>query len=173
MNTIKAKAKGFTLTEQAVTIVMATIVVGGIGLVLADSQRGWNRMYTRVHGDVVTDAYVARKTFDFICRKSTITKGQLGSSGEFLEVYYYQDPNTSAELDRYARFYVAGEDLLVDHGLFDPGTGNTSISNTVKVAQNVKAAIFSAKGTCVQMVLRLDNDKEFMTLCCSAVRHNR
>ena len=68
------KTKGFTLVELMITALAAVIVIAGAGIILIDSQRGWNKMYNRVHGDVTTDAYVARRAFDTAVRKSTISR---------------------------------------------------------------------------------------------------
>jgi len=161
--------------ELTATIAMAGIVILGIGIVLADSHRGWTRMYSRVYSDVVTDSYVARKAFDAVVRKSSLKRCELGNSGEFVTVYYYQDAN-STELDRHARFYISGEQLLVVYGdgSFDSeGIWQaTSASGPVTLARNVISARFLVDGTSVRMILRLDNGKETMTVTSSAVRHN-
>lgn len=163
------KKRGFTLTELVVTIAMSSIVVLGIGFVLVDSQRGWNRMYDRVYAGVVVDAYVARKAFDATVRKASTKRYVLGLGS--VEVYYYADPN-SDELDKYAKFYVANEQLLADYGDYDESTGNPSRLSTITLANNVTAADFSVDSSCVRMVLTLDNDRERMTVTSSAVRHN-
>lgn len=168
------KPFGFTLMELIVAIAISAIVIFGIGVVLVDNQRGWAGMYNRVNSDVVTDCYIARKTFDSVVRKSTIKRYQLGSSGEFVEVYYYQDPgaNPPTDLDRYARFYTTDDLLKVDYGTLDEATWTTIPSQTVTLASNVNYALFSASGVSLQMALELDNGKEAMTLTCSATRHN-
>ena len=45
---------GLTLVELMVATVLSLIVITGIGIILADSQRGWNAMYNRTYSDVVT-----------------------------------------------------------------------------------------------------------------------
>ena len=164
--------RGFTLIELAVVTAMSTIVIFGIGVVLVDSQRGWHRMYNRVYSDVVTDSYVARKAFDAVVRKSSIKRYELGSNGEFVEVYYYQNLN-STRIDRYARFYTNGEELMVNHGGLDATGNKEGNPSTMTLAHNVEAVYFSVAGNCVQMILMLDNDRETMTVTCSAVRHNK
>ena len=164
------KRRGFTLTEIMVAIAMSTIVIGGIGVVLVDSQRGWHRMYNRVFSDVVTDSYVARKAFDAVVRKSSIKRYGLGSN--FVMVYYYQDSN-STKLDGFAVFSRGGEELQAVYGELDAnGTPLQGSISAMTLARNVAAANFSVAGPCVQMILELDNGKEAMTVTCSAVRHN-
>ncbi len=48
--------RGFTITELMVTVMISTIVMFGIGFMVVDSQRGWNRMYNRVYSDIVPTA---------------------------------------------------------------------------------------------------------------------
>jgi len=62
---------GLTLTELLLTMAISTIVIIGIGVLIVDTQRGWNVMYSRIYADVVTDSYVARRTFDSIVRKAS------------------------------------------------------------------------------------------------------
>ena len=167
--TVKNK-RGFTLTELTVVMAMAPVVILSMGIVLVDSQRGWNQMYNRVYSGVVTDGYAARKTFDTVVRKSSITRERLGN-GE-VEVYYYNDPASSTELDRYARFYADGTELLVDYGELNANGSPKGPRQTVTLARNVEFASFSVAGTCVQMTLRLDNGREALTVMTSAIRHN-
>jgi hypothetical protein len=160
--------------ELTVAISLSSIVLFGIGVVLVDNQRGWAGMYNRVNSDVVTDCYIARKTFDSVVRKSSIKLVQLGSSGQYVEVYYYQNPgaNPPTDLDRYARFYTEDGLLKVDYGTVDEDTWTTIASQTVTLASNVNSALFSASGVSLQMALELDNGKEAMAITCSSMRHN-
>lgn len=164
--------QGVTLIELMVTILISLIVLMAIGLVLVDNQRGYNRMYGRVLGDVVTDAYVARKAFDATCRKASAKRYKLGLDGDFIEVYYYQDAN-SPDINRYANFHRNGDELMVSHGVVDAATWNTqSAYSTVRLARNVSDVKFSADACSMRMVLRLNNGTEAMTVTTSAVRHN-
>jgi len=169
--TVKNRS-AITLIELMITIMVASIVMLSIGFLLVDNQRGYNRMYGRVLGEVVTDAYVTRKAFDATCRKASAKKYRLGLDGDFIEVYYYQDVN-SPEIDRYASFYRRGDELMVDYGVVEAETWNIkSPFSTVRLAKNVRAVTFSADACSVRMVLRLDNGREAMTVTTSAVRHN-
>ena len=58
----------FTLIELMMTILVASVAVLAVSGVVADSHKGYSRMFTRVHGNVETDAYIARIKFDKICR---------------------------------------------------------------------------------------------------------
>ncbi len=164
--------RAFTLMELIVTITLSTIVILGMGVILVDNQKGWSAMYDRTFSDVVTDAYIARDVFAKVVRKSSMKVSAMGSAGEYIQVYYYQDP-AAAIPDRYAKFYVSSGSLLVDYGDLEPGTWNTlSVLSTMTLARNVDSVKFGVIGTSVQMVLSLNNNKEAMTTVCSAVRHN-
>ncbi len=164
--------RAFTLVELMVTIVLSTIVILGMGVILVDNQKGWSMMYDRTFSDVVTDAYIARDVFVKVVRKSSIKVSAIGSVGEFIQVYYYQD-SSAAIPDRYSKFYVSSGSLLVDYGDLEPGTWNTlSVLSTMTLARNVDSVKFDVTGTSVRMVLSLNNNKEAMTIACSGVRHN-
>jgi hypothetical protein len=165
--------QAFTLVELMTATVMAAIVIFGIGIVLVDNQKGWRRMYDRAYSNVVTDAYGARRAFDRVVRRSTIRQPAEGSYGTSVTVYYYENPQSSPALDKYAKFYKSGALLLVDYGDLQPGTWNPQgVPNTMTLARNVESVDFAVEGSAVRMTLTLDNEKEHMTLTSSAVRHN-
>lgn len=159
--------KGFTIIELVIAMAIAIIPIFAIGIILSDSQRGWNSMYERVYSDVVTDSYIARKTFDAVSRKANWERITLAEDESWLEVYYYAN-DASTVLDRYARFYEAEGDLNVEHG--NLGTGE--ILTTQTVCSNVSNCTFKAAGRSVQMILTLDNGEQVLTTISSAVMHN-
>ena len=165
--TIKA---GFTIVELMVSILLTVLVIAGIGIVLADSQRGWNAMYDKTYSDVMTDSYVARKTFDTVIRNASRKNYLLDINGNWLEVYYYADVN-STDLDRYARFSYApdsGDQLNLERGILDPKQTLT----TSTVCKNVSNCIFKLDGHAAQMILTLDNGSQNITVTSSAFMHN-
>jgi len=162
--------RGFTLIELVVVLAIAPIVILSIGIVLVDSQRGWNQMFNRVNNGVVNDGYVARKAFDAVVRKSSKIREDLGD-GEVV-LYYYNDPASSTMLDRYARFYAADTELLVVYGKLDSEWNPYEQTSPITLADNVEAVNFYVNGACVQMVLRLDNGSESLIVMTSAIRHN-
>lgn len=167
--------RGFALIEMIQALVMSAIVILAIGVLLYDSQRGWNTMYERVYGDVTIEAYATRKAFDAICRKSSVDRYDLGEDNEFLEVYYYQNDSESTMPDRYAIFYTVGSQLLVEHGDLEEGTYNPdpSLESIVMtLADNVTNAKFFVSGTCVQMIAFLDDGNHSTLVTTSAIRHN-
>ncbi len=164
-----SRRKGVTLIELMITIAMVSIVVLSVGIVLVDTQRGWNNMYDRVHGAVSTDSYVAKKFFDKVVRKSS--KKRYAVSPGNLVVFYYNDLG-STFLDRYTSFQLSGRNLLGNFGTVDSSGVLSDPTNSMVVARNVEAVDFSVSGASVKMVLRLDDGKYSATVMSSAVRHN-
>ena len=156
---------GFTLIELAVTVVASTIVILTIGIILADSHRGWNRMYSRIYSDVMTDSYVARKTFDSVTRQAS--SGAVDVGGTWLEVYYYASADSTV-VDRYARFYQSGDELKVEHGSLDPREA-LSIRT---ICRNVQRCVFKIEGRSAQMILTLNDGSQVVTTVSSAFMHN-
>ena len=162
--------RGFSLTELGVVVVLFSIVLLSMGLVLADNQRGWNQMYDRLTNGLETDGYVARKAFDSVVRKSSMSRDHFGD--DEVDVYYYNDPLNSSYLDRYAKFYKAGTELLVEHGRLDSSGNPTDIIQSVTLCDNVEAVNFSKNGACIQMVLRLSKGSESLVVMTSAIRQS-
>ena len=173
------KRQGFTLVELMVTIVIAAIILMGIGGVLADSHKGWWRMWERENEGIVPNAYRARKTFDRLVRQASIRR-QLVDGEPYLvvgntslTVYYYSAPLTALALDKYATFRLAGSDLVVDYGDLQPGTwepeGNPG---TMVLAEDVQAVEFTVQGTAIRMELTLKTTRQTMTVAVCAYRYN-
>ena len=72
----------------------------------------------------------------------------------------------------HARFDKAGTELLVEHGQLDSSGNPTEIIHTVTLCDNVEAVNFSLSGAAVQMVLRLDDGSESLTVMASAMRQS-
>lgn len=164
---------GLTLVELSVTMLVATVVVAGIGVTMVDSQRGFRQMYERTQGEVTTDAYVARAVFDRICRKASIQRclPAIGALGSFAEVYYYNDANSPSP-DRYTQFRVANGTLLADHGLYNMTTKNKTLVSTETLATNVTDWQFAMQGASVIMTLSLQKGSQPLTVTCASLRHN-
>ncbi len=178
MKTNRTTISGFTLVELMVTILIATIVIIAMGGVLADAHRGYRKTYDRVYGDVTTQAYTSRITFDRICRKSS-SEYKTNTGTNELYVYYYSAIDTTAAPipDRYAHFYTTGGSLMVDQGpavCSDPNNITLQAANiSTPLAINVTSAVFlQPESNCVQMILTLDDGKHGLTVTCSSVRHN-
>jgi len=159
--------KGLSAIELMVAVVFLALAIAAIGIVLADSHKGWARMYNHVYSDVVTDGHVARRIFDSIVRKSSRNHILVDPGGTWAEVRYYAD-SSSTDFDRYARFYQSGEKLLIEYGTLDPA----GVLWTQTVCSNVSSCAFSRSGKAVEMILRLDNGSETATVTTSAVAHN-
>ncbi|MHC4088130.1 MAG: prepilin-type N-terminal cleavage/methylation domain-containing protein [Planctomycetota bacterium] len=174
MNINKRKTnrkKGFTIIELMIATGLASTVVVGVGMLLVDSQRGWNRMYSRTYSDISTDSHVARRRFDSTVRNASTQGILLAADGSWVEVYYYSDPNSTI-VDRYARFFTYGDgpcQLLAEHGAVEP----RQILNTETICGNVTSCVFKSAGNSAQMILTLDDGSQSATIVASAVMHNR
>ncbi len=161
--------KGFTSIELMIAVMIGSIIVLGVGMAVADSHRGYTAMYDRMYSDVVTEGYIARKMFDSVIRRSTRTRYLLDAAGNWIEVYYCQDPNSTI-VDRYARFYTANGDLNIEYGSLNP----RQTLSTHTVCENVAGCIFfRGAGRSAQMVLTLDNGSQTITVVSAAVMQNQ
>ncbi len=160
--------RGFTLVELMITAVIMVIVAFAIGVVIVDSQSGWNVMYDRINSDVVTDGYVARKKFDAVMRSASREKFVLDGAGGWIEINCYADYDSTVA-DRYARFYVADGDLNLEYGQLEP----RATLDVETVCGNVSGCTFKQVGRSVQMILTLDNGTQTNTVVSSAVTHNQ
>ncbi|MBN2269564.1 MAG: hypothetical protein JXN61_03065 [Sedimentisphaerales bacterium] len=167
-----ARRAGFTITELMVTVVIAVIVLFAIGVVIADSVRGWQKTYDQVYADVRTDSYVVRAAFDGIVRKAVGYMHQVDPAGTWLEVYYYSN-NYAPQIDRYARIFYASGMLMVDYGTYTLGANPpTSSLRTDIICENVSSCVFRDDGRSAQMILTLDDGSQSVEVTTSAVMHN-
>lgn len=163
------KPSGFTLTELMITTAVAAIVVLGLGFVLADSNRSWQKMYESTNSDFTISAQIVRKTFESVVRKASSQSIQISSNGREVKVYYY-DSSESSELDCYASFYFRFNKLNVDYGSLV--SGSEVWESTQTLCSDVSSCVFTNTGDGVQMVLCLDDGYESITVVSSAVAHN-
>jgi hypothetical protein len=170
---IKNRNGGFTLVELILGVLTSLIIILTVGIVLADSHKGWHTMYDRTYGDITTGGYVAKSAFDMVIRKSSISAKMpvVGSTGEYIEVYYYAS-SSSTTPDRYARFYKKGDSLYVDYGPLDKSGLSLNAKNTVELAKAVKSVHFSGIGTYIQIVLTLGDDSRTLLGTCATNRHS-
>ena len=160
--------RGFTLIGLMIAAVLVLIPIFAIGVVLVDNQRGWQAMYNRVYSDVATDSYVAGKVFDATVRKASWEKLLLDDAGNWIEVYYYQDADSTV-VDRYVRFYEADGQLNVKYGRLNPRETLTIQT----LCRDVSGCVFKRTGRSAQMILTLDNGSQTVTVVSSAVMHNQ
>jgi prepilin-type N-terminal cleavage/methylation domain-containing protein len=159
--------KGFTLIELMIATGLASAVIVGVGTVLVDSQRGWNTLYERAYCDVVTDAHVARRTFDRVVRNASSQTISLDEAGTWVEVYTYSDP-CSPVVDLYAKFQAKNGQLSIEYG--DLAGGETLSIDPI--CGNVSSCVFKSSGRSVQMILTLDDGSKSITVVASAIMHN-
>ena len=160
--------RGFTLISLMIATALVVIPILSVGVVLVDCQRAWQAMYSRIFSGVATDSYVARRTFDAMIRKASWEKPLLDDAGNWIEVYYYQDANSTA-IDRYVRFYEANSRLIAEYGKLNP----KETLATQTICENVSKCVFKGTGRSAQMILTLDDGSRTVTVASSAVMHNQ
>jgi prepilin-type N-terminal cleavage/methylation domain-containing protein len=160
---------GLTLIEMMVAIAIAAIVVLGMGAVLSDAQKGYNKMYDRINSPVVNDGYGARRAFDAVIRKaSTSITAKPEITASSVKVFCFSSPS-QLTADRFANFYLSNGQLILDEG--DRASG--AVLSSRIIANNVVDVDFESKdNACIQMILSLDNGKESLIVTSSAIRHN-
>lgn len=158
---------GFTLIELIIAVAVSLVVILGVAVSLVDSQRSWHRLYNRAFSDVVTDAYVARKTFNAAIRKASKNGFLIDDNGKGIEVSYYADDD-STSVDRYARFYESEGELHLIRGKLNPKV----TLDVQTVCGNVSECLFTKAGQSAQMILKLDNGSQTITTVSCALMHN-
>jgi len=158
---------GATLIELVTAMTAATIVMAGLGVLLADSLRGWSSIYDRAYADVVTDGYVAVNRFDNIMRRAVTEGFSIDEDGDWVEIRYYQSED-STEADRYARLYESDGSLKIKLGQVDP---RLELAEQI-LCSNVSDCTFKQIGLSIQMVLTLDDAARSNRVVCCGYMHN-
>lgn len=167
MGNMTRNIKAFTLVELMIAMAISCIVILTIGLVLADGQKAWNKMYSNVYSDVSTASIVASKAFDAVVRKSGSEKISVDPAGNWVEVQYYNN-DASTAFDRYARFYKQNGQLKIERGYISPH----AVISTEIICGNVTDCVFKSTGKSAQMILTLENSSQKMDVVSSAVLNN-
>jgi prepilin-type N-terminal cleavage/methylation domain-containing protein len=158
---------GFTLIELTIAVAASLIVMLGVAVVLADSQKSWHKLFSHAFSDIVGDSNVAGIKFKATIRKASRNGFILDDNGKEIEVYYYSDED-SAVADRYARFYELDGDLNLELGKLDPRV----TLETQTVCENVSGCYFTAAGRSAQMILTLDDGSRKISTVSCAFMHN-
>lgn len=143
------------------------IVMLGLGLVLSNSQKSWNQLFTRSFSDIVGDSNVAGIKFKTIVRKANQNRCFVDDEGNEIEVYYYSDESTE-DVDSYARFYELDGDLNLELGKLNP----RATQEVQTLCRNVSECLFTAVGRSAQMVLTLDDGSQTISTVSCAFLHN-
>lgn len=160
------KISGFTLIELMVTLIISAIIISAVGVLVADSSGWFSDSYRKIHSKPAVESLVARKTFERVVRQSSGTGFLLSPDQSEVEIYYYSSP--TVPLDRFARFYLSGTDLMLEKGYISPKTALSSET----ICSNVSSCTFKTAGTAVQMILILDDGKYREGSVTSAIMHN-
>lgn len=163
-----ATQHGFTLIELMIAITASMIVMLGLALVLANSQKSWNQLYTRAFSDVVGDSNVAGIKFKDIIRKASQNGFVVDNKGKGIEVCYYNSEDSN-DVDRYAHFYELDSDLNLEIGKLNP----RETLEVHTICGNVTECLFTAAGRSAQMALTLDNGSRKISNVTCAFLHNQ
>lgn len=142
---------GFTLVELVIAIIIAPILVLGVGTLLVSGHRAWQQTYDSAHKKIKEDAHAVAMAFGSIGRKANRLDYTLydiiGStfipavpqtsepeevvSGDAVEFRYWDvelDTGDTHDLmdvtktaTAYVLFYIDGGQLKVDYGPYPPG----------------------------------------------------
>jgi|GEM_PF-6407863 len=169
------RRRGVTLVELCVAMLASAILLVAVVGVVASNQKDYNQTYERVHGQLVQEAYVARRVFEHTVREASVRKCiPFGTLSTSIEVYYYSSL-TAPDLDCYALFYLSeGGNLMVERGGIVPGTFDhtSSVPSTQVLAHNVTSCYFLQSGPCISMTLLLNDGKLDLPVMVTAMRHN-
>ena len=158
---------GFTLIELVIAMSIGTAVFFGLAFMMGDAQRSWNNLHHKAYSSVTADSFAARNTFDRLIRKSSGKKFLVGPANEWIEVYYYNDIN-STNTDRYGRLYTDGSDLVVEYGKVDP----RATVDKITLCSYVSKCEFGATDGAVQMWLDLVDGSDTVSVMSSAIMQN-
>jgi prepilin-type N-terminal cleavage/methylation domain-containing protein len=163
-----SRHRGMTFIELVVAIAVTSIIMLGTVSILADSQKGWWKMYNKINAEAVRDAYMARGRFESVVRKSSILKVLIDEdAGQWVEVYY---PDEAGGItNRYGNFYVSDGALNFEYGVIEP---RETLGNEV-ICENVESCFFKRDDKSVQMILTLNDGENNNKMVCSAYLHNR
>lgn len=164
---------GFTITELVLAIAVSSILVLTTGVVMLDTQRGWMDSYAKVHGGAAADAMMVKTAFDKVIRKASRSIYHFDGFDD-ITVYYYENWLTSADLDRYARFYRSENDtseMYIQHGTLESGV-KKDVTAEVLLASNVVDLEFKPINGGIEMKLALDDGREATTVVSTAILHN-
>ena len=157
---------GLTLVEMVVSLLATSVLTLGTAAFLADNQRAFNDTYSHAYSPVTGDDIAARVVFRKTIRQASSAgdTASVASDGSWLEVQYYSQPGISSP-DRSARFYLSGQDLLLDKR--DLETGESVAVETV--CRHVVSVAFGLTGGSAQMFLQLDDGSSARILNASIV----
>jgi prepilin-type N-terminal cleavage/methylation domain-containing protein len=172
------RRSGLTLIELMVAAALAVICMLAVGLVFSDSQKAWNRTYTKANSAVMLDSHMASKAFEATVRKATCERYLLdppdaNNESHWVEVYYFAS-DSSETTDRYAKLYVEDGTFKIEHGVFNPENNPaTTESYTTEICSNVTNFNFSGSGRCIRLEMTLSEGNDSVTFISSAIPQNQ
>jgi prepilin-type N-terminal cleavage/methylation domain-containing protein len=165
---------GFTLVELIVAMVLVFVMTLGAGILLADGQKKWNRLYNRVNDPAGTDGFVVQRAFENICRKSSGQYCYISSHGSWLQLYYWDEGSTEDIPENYARIYQDGSKVYAEYGKLFPRTWYVNPfvrPEKSLLTKEVDDLEFEQIDKGIQMFLTYEDDS-LLPVVTSAVRRN-
>jgi hypothetical protein len=159
---------------MSIAMLASSIMFLAIAGVLASNHRAWNQTYERIHGPVVTDAYVVRRVFDRVVRQASASWccPEAGvHSSMTLGLYPADGSPADPPGNRYATFRLSDGNLILEEGDLDH-TSCLSTDSTQTVARHVTSCEFWRSGPCVHMSLIINDGKMQLPVALTATRHN-
>lgn len=174
---VKGFRRGLTLVELTIAMLASSIMFLAIAGVLTSNHKQWNQTYERVHGDIVTDAYATRLTFDRIVRQASIYECYpLDLVSTSMTLYLYtniQNLGTDPPLNRYATFTFNGTELILEQGPYDDVSGVAGSADSSQVlARHVTSCSFWRTGPCIHLAMVLNDGSTNLPVAMTATRHN-
>lgn len=166
---IRKFRSGVTLVELSMVSVISVIVILAVTTLMADSQKGFNRVYNKTNSDLANDDFVVRKMFSSVIRQCSNENiaTTVASDGSWVQMQYYSSPSAES-LDRYSKFYLQDGELLLEKGVILPA----STLSLQTVCKNVSSVVFKKNGNSVFMFLELNDGTNSRGINTSAILQN-
>jgi prepilin-type N-terminal cleavage/methylation domain-containing protein len=165
---------GFTLVELIVAMSLVFVMTLGAGILLADGQKKWNALYSRVNDPAGTDGFVVQRAFENICRRSSAQHCYISFQGSWLQLYYWDEGSGEDIPENYARIYLDGSNVYAEYGKLFPRTWLVNPFIRARkdlLTKGVRDLEFEQIDKSIQMFLTYDDDK-LLPVVTSAVRRN-
>jgi prepilin-type N-terminal cleavage/methylation domain-containing protein len=168
------KRNGFTLVELIVAMALVFVMTLGAGVLLANSQKKWNALYTQVNDPASTDGFVVQRAFENVCRKSSSEFCYISWSEKWILLFYWEDGSTKEIPENYALIYLDGSNVRANYGKLFPGSWIINPFIPPKkslLTKGVADLRFDQLDKSIQMFVTYE-DENLLPVMTSAVRRN-
>ena len=157
------------LVELVIVSVMSAILVLAVSALMVDSHKGYNTISSTVNSDMALSDLAARKIFSSMMRQCSKNADatSIDPTRKWIRTQYYSSPEAES-LDRYARLYLQGNELILEKGVISPA----SVLSSQTVCQHVSSVVFKKNGRSVFMFLELNDGTDIRKINTSALLCN-